>query len=454
MIWQNAWAFAGLLFLALPVLIHLLSRKRAVLQKFPSLRFLDVTRLLPTRSPNLSDIPLLLVRLAIVAAAVFALAQPLYISATRKQSLNASLARVIVVDTSRSMMRNSVGTKTIADSARVLATQLAGVASTSVVLQTASVASALPGASAWLATQAGRAEIVVISDFQGGTIDSATVASIPAHVGFRGVQIVGTNAAIIDSVDNTARTRVSAKTADSRTDAEWTLRNDNDTGLALIQLFSAPDDQSDVAAAREAVRLIASPGLPDSLRPVGIVLRGAAQQSAFVKDAKTPTTAWMANALMAVRDNPLLVSSASSETVRDTVISAPFSVLATNSTGAPVIYAAQATVSGSQRLLFFNRGPVSGMTTAALIAAVSNAVANPSWIAESQTTMLPAVALKQFEREPQDVAAQGSDSERKASSNSGLSDGRWIWLIALLMLGVESWMRRTAATRDAALEIA
>src|SRR5690349_1911003 len=103
MTWQNPWALLGLVALALPVLIHMLSRKRAVLQKFPTLRFLNATRLLPTRSPHLNDIPLLLLRLGILLVATLALTQPLWLSATRKQSFNSVVARAIIVDTSASM---------------------------------------------------------------------------------------------------------------------------------------------------------------------------------------------------------------------------------------------------------------------------------------------------------------------------------------------------------------
>lgn len=452
MIWQNAWAFAGLLLLSLPVLIHLLSRKRAVLQKFPSLRFLDVTRLLPTRSPNLSDIPLLLVRLAIIAIAVLALAQPLYVSASRQQSLNASLSRAILVDTSRSTMRPSAGTKTIADSARVLAEQLGRDASASVVLQTANVSAALPGAIAWLGTQPGRGEIVVISDFQRGVIDSASVASVPSQNGFRPIQIAS-ESAVVATPMQTARTTVTATIGAGHTNAEWTDHNISDPGITMLELYAAVLDEQFAIAARDAARLITSPGLADSLRPVGIVFRGAAETPAFVKDAKSPSVAWMGTVLLAVRENSLLATSASSEAVSDTVIAAPFAVVATNSGGAPVVYAAQATIKGEARLLFFHRGNVSGVTSAALIAAVSNAIARPSALAESEATMLNDVALKQFERAPQDLSVQGGGSERKASVQAGLSDGRWLWLIALLLLGVESWMRRNSA-RDAVLEVA
>lgn len=452
MIWQNAWAFAGLLLLALPVLIHLLSRKRAVLQKFPSLRFLDVTRLLPTRSPNLSDIPLLLVRVGILAAATFALAQPLLLSAGRKQSLNSSLARAIIVDTSRSMMRASAAA-TMADSARVLAEQLATEASASAVMQTANVAGALPGADAWLAMQAGRSEVVLISDFQSGVIDSAMIARIPANYGVRLVSLAS-GGALNDGPWKTTNTSVTATREGRRTDAEWTNHNDSDPGVTLVQLFAFTSDQLMLRAAQDAAFRTTSPGMPDSLRPVGIVFRGAAEQAAFVRDAKVPDASWMANVLVSVRDNALLKSAAADEDVADTTISAPFAVVASNGRGAPVVYAAQGMSNGTKRLLFFQRGSPTDITAASLIAAVSNAVARPSTVSESVTSTLSDATIKSFERAPKEVSEQGAANERKASSNAGLSDGRWLWLVALILLGVETSMRRAAASRDVVLETA
>ncbi|MEQ1692983.1 MAG: BatA domain-containing protein, partial [Gemmatimonas sp.] len=95
--WQNPMAWIGLLSLALPLLVHLFSRRPARVEPFPSLRFLDRSRLLPTRRTQLSDRLLLLVRSSILAVAVAALAQPLWRDSVGATST--SVARVIVIDT-------------------------------------------------------------------------------------------------------------------------------------------------------------------------------------------------------------------------------------------------------------------------------------------------------------------------------------------------------------------
>ena len=109
MIWLNPWAWLGLLGVALPVLIHLLGRGHARVHRFPTLRFLGASRLLPTRRTRIHDLPLLLVRIGAVALAVAALAQPLVLTAKRARSLDRGLARAIVVDTSASMRRATPG---------------------------------------------------------------------------------------------------------------------------------------------------------------------------------------------------------------------------------------------------------------------------------------------------------------------------------------------------------
>ncbi|HEV8218511.1 MAG TPA: BatA domain-containing protein, partial [Gemmatimonadaceae bacterium] len=105
MIWLNAWALIGLAGVALPVAIHLLARGHARTRRFPSLRFIDPSQLLPTRRTRIQDPLLLALRCAIVALAALALAQPLLVTAKRKQAVERGIARVIVVDTSVSMRR-------------------------------------------------------------------------------------------------------------------------------------------------------------------------------------------------------------------------------------------------------------------------------------------------------------------------------------------------------------
>src|SRR5947208_1878801 len=67
--------------------------------------------------------------------------------------------------------------------ARQEAGRVAAEATTSQVMETVAVDDAVLGASQWLATQAGKRELIVLSDFQLGTIDTTALDSIPRDVG-------------------------------------------------------------------------------------------------------------------------------------------------------------------------------------------------------------------------------------------------------------------------------
>src|SRR5262245_33147079 len=96
MIWLNPIAWLGLAAIVIPVAVHLLAHHRAQRQPFPTLRFLPSTRLAATRRRALEDIPLLIVRSAIIAAAVAACAGPLIVTPARRALWDARLVRAVV----------------------------------------------------------------------------------------------------------------------------------------------------------------------------------------------------------------------------------------------------------------------------------------------------------------------------------------------------------------------
>jgi hypothetical protein len=95
--WLVPVAWAGLALAALPVLIHLLARHRSRRVLLPSLRFLPSSQLAALRRRAVADWPLLLVRIAIVAAAVAAAAAPVFVSAARQRAWSGRIARAIVL---------------------------------------------------------------------------------------------------------------------------------------------------------------------------------------------------------------------------------------------------------------------------------------------------------------------------------------------------------------------
>src|SRR6478752_5139401 len=97
MLWLNPSALFALAAAAAPVLIHLLIQRRAERFPFPTLRFLQPTRLASIRRHLLDDVLLLLVRTAILVAAA-ALAAPLIVTSGRRQAWDQRLVRAVVVD--------------------------------------------------------------------------------------------------------------------------------------------------------------------------------------------------------------------------------------------------------------------------------------------------------------------------------------------------------------------
>jgi hypothetical protein len=155
----NPLALLGLLAVGVPILIHLLGRYRSRVERFPTLRFIGASRLNPTTRRRINDRPLLLVRMAIVAAAAIALSQPRFRTGDAGPI---ATSRVIIVDTSASVARPIA---TPPDSL-VRDVEVA-------IVQTAHPTDAIDGAVAWLSMRTGSREIVLMSDFQRSSTDTA-----------------------------------------------------------------------------------------------------------------------------------------------------------------------------------------------------------------------------------------------------------------------------------------
>lgn len=217
MSWAAPVAFAGLALLALPVLVHLMGAGRPVVRRFPSLRFITETRLPPVRRKRIHDLPLLALRLLALAAATFALARPLF--ETGRPAAGATLARAIIVDTGRASRAEVAARIAAADSASTGADLVS-------VVRTRDPSSVIAGAAAWLESQVGHREVVVVSDFRVGSVDSADVAAVPAWAGVRLVRAAavpgGGNAVAFASDAGGRRVTVRATVEPGRTDVTWT----------------------------------------------------------------------------------------------------------------------------------------------------------------------------------------------------------------------------------------
>lgn len=116
---------AGLAALAVPLLLHLRHRNRDKPQPFPSLMFLEQLTIRTEQRQRVSDWPLLLLRLLVLALLVFAFSRPLFRSRAAAAGDSRSRAVVVLVDRSLSMGYEGTWPRAL-DSARAVIGRLGG----------------------------------------------------------------------------------------------------------------------------------------------------------------------------------------------------------------------------------------------------------------------------------------------------------------------------------------
>lgn len=170
MLWLVPIAMWGLVALAVPILVHLLTRQERRPVAFPSLRFLRATRLVAMRRRRIHDWLLLIVRAAAITAAVAALAGPLFVTAARQRAWSARTARAIVV----------------VDGATVSPDEISRAFSSRVIGAGPRTAEGVRAAVEWLATEPPAArELLIAGDLREDAIEEADLAIVPGHVGIR-----------------------------------------------------------------------------------------------------------------------------------------------------------------------------------------------------------------------------------------------------------------------------
>jgi hypothetical protein len=385
-IFQHPIAWIGLAALAVPLVVHLLGRRFARRLPFPTLRFITPSRASAIRPRRVTDVALLAVRLGILVAATAALAQPLLQTGDRLRALEATVARAVIVDASASMNRLAADGRTALEQARQIAEASAGDAASSRVIESPAPGDALHGAAAWLQTQKGRLEILVVSDFQPQALAAADLERVPAGIGMQ-------------------FTRVEAGASPARTP-------DPSRIVRLVRLAGAGERDRAEAAYRAAL----ATGAPEELRadrPIAIVFPQADDRAALVRDARPLSRAWMFEAADAIRRDPLVI-----EVARVT----------------PAMFA-----SHTDRLLVFSPADAGSLASAALMRAAARAVAAAPADRELDRTVRDDRELQSWERAASAVARPGS------ADRAQTSDGRWFWGAALILLALETWMRRSRA---------
>ncbi|MCL4845962.1 MAG: BatA domain-containing protein [Acidobacteria bacterium] len=439
MVWRFPLAWLGLLALALPLLAHLLSRRRAPVLAFPSLRFLSPRPLAAVRARRLSDTGLLALRSTIVVAAVAALADPVVVTPWRVVAWNSRVARAIVVDVP--------GGPDAALSAEPIATMVESLraeAFASTVV-TGPLAMAIGDALTFLErVPPGRREVVVVSSRLDAGFDPTPLRRLPDDIG---LELAPGPPAALDS------TRMAfAPAGDDVRHWTTTVARDEhivraafvDAGVvnpdAILTLSAPPDDRPAAERARRAAlsagaRLTAAP--PIEWRVV------SREADAWPLDEVATPTAGPARFLARL----------AREAERAAVASACASAGARRAPGTPPegLWPIAAWASGDPLLLggeragrpvVVSRADPGSVCGATLMAAAIEARSWPDAAPAAALAPWPADRRAEWSRE---AAEPGRDRFVHADAD----DARWFWGLVVVLLAVEGRWRRRVDDRTA-----
>jgi hypothetical protein len=435
MTWLQPIALLGLLAVAVPILVHLLGRPNARRVRFPSLRFLELTRDAPSRRAIPSDLLLLALRMAIVALAAVALARPTW-PVSVGNAVPTGVARAIVLDTSASMVRLTSAGGSMLDRARRDADSLAADASEALVLPVSRPGDALRGAAAWLEGKAGRREVVIISDFQADAVVPADTLVIPPAVGLAFVRLTPASPdSVVAVTGHTGNATVTAEAIRSGggTRTRWTATAPRQVAQPVRVLAGEAERPAAEAALAAARATIARRDGDPGERSVVIVLPGHAGRTALLDGTRLPDEPWQGEALFRISRHPVLAEA--SRDLRDSsgMPGRPGLVpLARHRNGTAAVVGGVATIDGSDVLALYPATGASVMLWAALAVAADGATMDVTPVEEQDPAVMPDAALAALAR----AALPGGPSQDAPSM------ARWLWLAALVLLGIEWLLRR------------
>lgn len=382
--WAQPWAWLGLTGLAVPIAIHLLARHQAARTLFPSLRFIDVAEVLFIRRQRLTDIPLLLVRLTLVAMAVTAFAGPRWPMSGGNATGPMSLA--VVVDTSAGAL---------GDAGPAAARAAAQSAASSTIVEAESLPAGITSATAWLARQTGRREMLIVSDFQRGSLDAAAIAAVPAGVGLRFHVLPMFAPKRLDGFELRGE----------RSRMVWPVPPSG-VPLPLAVKAGARQARADAMLSAVASLIITAP-VDATARRATIVLPSAPEYAPLAASAPPIDHPWMFEVM-----RPLLNDGATRAHVTPMSVSGELTVLVDDEPDS--------------------------VLSAGIAASMLGALLQPLPWSEFEPETIAPETLRGWERAPS--ASPGA--------NAGEAQGRWLWLAVLFLLVLETWMRRQIVTRD------
>jgi len=287
-----------------------------------------------------------------------------------------------------------------------MARVLAGQAQASIVVETYDPARALQGAAAWLASRYQRAELVVISDFQRGQLDSSDVRAVPADVGvvLQGIPVVSAPLAETQWTAGDRRIAVRATMRGDYTDAEWI--STSGTHSSGVTLLGAARDSASMAATRIAAATTAVPAPIDSSRAIAIVFPSYANRATLDTTARSAYAPWMVDLLRRMSDR-----------------------------GNDVQRSSVAIVGNRRQLALLTDSAPASMASARIAEAADAALSSAPPLTELEPATLS-------ENDVQSLERQASNTSRRSSDPNGESDARWLWAVVFVLLLIELPLRR------------
>ncbi len=440
--WLYPAALVSLAAIAGPILVHLLRRQHAVRVLFPSVRFIPASRAAAIRLRPPSDIAILALRLLIVALAALAWARPIAISPSRLDRWSARLVRAVAIDASASM-RSAIGNgETPLAEARSRADAESQGATVAARIEDADLRLAIRRAvAAVAATPPARREIIVLSDFQEGTLSAEDLRDVPASVGLRMIRVGADSrerrfsGEALFGADRLAVPEIVV--AGSTTAARVVQGSSAASGLRIV----APDG----ADVRTLLQIVADAGAPApaAAQPLTIVF-GAA--SAPRTGEATRAAAWTFDTVRRLGgDAELAAIAAGSDAIAALGDGAPWVTVSRARDGKPLLRAA----ASGDGLVLQAAVETSSLFAAAVVRGALAARAGVPTYREQEILSIPAATLTAWSRPPAAVTAE-------TVRQGGESDARWWWAAVLLALAVETIVvhRRRHASEEAAADAA
>jgi hypothetical protein len=431
--WQNPTAFWALPLAGVPVIIHLLRTHHARRVAFPSIRFVPASRTAAVRMRLPTDVVLMLLRVGIVVLAIGAVAGPILLTDARIQAWNARTVRAVVVDVSESMRApDGSGRAPEQPAAEVAQAELNTAASGRrfEVRRRHEMEEVLTRASRWLAASPpARREIVVISDFHRGVWQPADADSIPHSFGLRLIPVgrprgreVFEGARLFGGGAVPARAQAVEVSNDATAVA---VERRQESGSAGLRVMASQGAKASIERLLQAVAAAGAPaGSTDE--PIAIWFSNGEPPASGLTMVRP---GWMLRTVLRLREDVTFRRPAP-RPEGEAAPSDPWTTVARSPDGAPLVRAA----ASGRELLLEIAAPPDSLLAAATVRAALTARLDVDVYAEREVVRLEETSLMAFTRPSAGVSR---DEWRSAES----TDARWFWLLALVLLAVEQWLR-------------